>query len=88
LAPTIGSSSRAPSPGCSTSGGAVNTSRRSSGSDSTTNGGWPRSRIVNRDPYRARSRSTYTVGRLHQPIVCTSVGALGPGGSVARMGGL
>ena len=48
--PTTGSSSLAPSPGCSTSGGAVKISRRCSGSEWCTNGGAWRSRIVKRFP--------------------------------------
>ena len=41
---------RAPSPGCSTSGGAVKISLISSGSEIITNGGVASSRIVKRLP--------------------------------------
>ena len=42
LGPTIGSRMRAPSPGCSTSGGAWKTSLISSGSERITNGALPK----------------------------------------------
>ncbi len=50
LAPTTGSSTFAPSPGCSTSGGAVKTSLTSAGSERWTNGGVWRTRRVKRLP--------------------------------------
>ncbi len=50
LVPTTGSSTRAPSPGRRTSGGAVKTSFTSAGSVSITNGGAPGSLIVKRLP--------------------------------------
>ena len=50
LLPTVGSSTRAPSPGWIASGEAMNSSRISSGSDRITNGGWNGSLTVNRLP--------------------------------------
>ena len=50
LRPTIGSRMRAPWPGCSTSGGAVNTSFSSSGSEMITKCGDSGKRVVKRLP--------------------------------------
>ena len=50
LLPTIGSSMRAPWPGCSTSGGAVNTCFISSGSEMITKCGDSGKRVVKRLP--------------------------------------
>ena len=50
LLPTTGSSTRAPSPGWSTSGEAVKTCLISAGSEIITNGGASGRRIVNRLP--------------------------------------
>jgi hypothetical protein len=81
LRPTMGSSRAAPSPGCRTSGGAMNSARASAGSERNTAGGRPSKRSVKRVPWRRRSRSRYAGVRVHQPIVWTSFGTRGPGGS-------
>lgn len=81
--PTTGSSTRAPRPGASTSGGAVKIFFTSSGRVSITNGGEAGSLIVKRGPYRSRQCSINARGRVQYPTAWISGGYLGPGGSFA-----
>ena len=78
--PTTGSRILAPSPGCTASGGAVNSSLTSAGSERTTNGGWKGSCTVTRLPVPPHPRSV-AVGGRPVPAAASRRARGGPGGS-------